>query len=405
LKLDAFDVVILGAGVAGCATALSLQAVGISDIVLVEAGSPVRNDWVGESLPPDVSVLLKALNLWDLFRSDDHEPCLGSCAAWGGPNLGYNDFISNASGSGWHIHRQRFDGLFRRAVAARGIPIRVLQRLACAEALPLDGGFRLRLRTNNSEATIITRHVVDATGPRAAFARCVGSRSIRHDLLVFITVTAALAPEAWPSRLTMTETVEDGWWYAARLPGNRLSLAFATDPEISRARRLDRPREWLNALAATRHIGPRLAGTMFGLGPLVVRAVPVSERERPCGARWTAVGDAAATFDPLGSEGIYKALEDGIQAAQVIHASLRRQRDQSADYTARVAENIANHLSLRRHFYALERQWPDSLFWRRRSEETAFSVSRRMKPTRDLRLQRLGSPLEGYRHGGSYGTN
>jgi flavin-dependent dehydrogenase len=366
LKPDGFDVVILGAGAAGCATALALHAAGITDIALVEAGSSVRTDWVGESLPPDVSGPLRKLGLWEMFQADGHEPCLGSCSAWGGPELGYNDFLVNVSGPGWHIHRPRFDGLFRRAAAARDIPIRFGHRLTGAEALELEGGFRLLLGSESGDTVLLARHVVDATGPRGAFARCIGSPSVRHDLLVFITATAALPPGAWSSRLTMTETVADGWWYAAALPGNYLSLAFATDPEISRIRRLDQPATWLEALASTRHIGPRLAGTPFGLGPLVVRAVAVSERKRPCGARWTAVGDAAAVFDPLGSEGIYKALDDGIRAAEVIEASLRHDRDRSADYAAHVAANARDHLALRRQFYALERQWPDSAFWTNR---------------------------------------
>ena len=357
---------ILGAGVAGCATALALRAAGITDIAVVEAGSLARDEWVGESLPPDVMGPLKALGLWDAFREDGHEPCLGSCAAWGSPDLGYNDFLANVNGSGWHIHRSHFDDLFRRTVSTLGIPIRARHRLTGAEMLALEGGLRLSLRTEAGEGTVIARHVVDATGPRGAFARRMGARTRRHDLLVFLTATVALAPGAWPSRLTMAETVADGWWYAAALPGNRLSLAFATDPAISRGKRLDRPAEWLKALGTTRHVGPRLAGPVFGLSRLVVRAVSVSQLDRVCDARWTAVGDAAAVFDPLGAEGIYKALEDGLRAAEVIRAALHEQRDQSAQYAARVAANTEDHLALRDHFYALERQWHDSPFWTKR---------------------------------------
>lgn len=366
MKRAAFDVAILGAGAAGCATALALHAAGIENIALFDAGESLRSDWVGESLPPDVSGLLKALDLWDLFQVDGHEPCLGSCAAWGGPDLGYNDFLSNINGCGWHIHRPHFDQLLRRTVVARGIPLRPRHRLASVEALAVGEGFQLRFSVENGMRNATARHVVDATGPRGAFARSVGSSSVRYDLLVFLTATVALADDAWLSRLTITETVEDGWWYAAAIPGNRLSLAFATDPTISRTRRLDRPGEWLKALAATRHISTRLADTPLGLGPLVVRAVSVSARERPCGAGWMAVGDAAAIYDPLGSEGLYKAIEDGIRAAEAIHASLRHGEDRSADYARRIAANTQDHLALRQHFYALERQWPESLFWTNR---------------------------------------
>ena len=361
----AFDVAILGAGTAGCATALALHAEGIPDIAIFEFGPPTRNDWVGESLPPDVSELLKALGLWTLFLEDAHEACLGSCAAWGSPALGYNDFVANVHGCGWHIHRPRFDTMLRRAVTALGIPIRSRYRLKDAEPLGQDRGFRVLMRTDTGEDTVIARHVVDATGSRSSFARRMGSRPLCHDFLVFVTATATLAPSAWPSRLTITETIADGWWYAAALPGNRLSLALATDRAISRGKRLQLSSEWLRALAATRHIGPRLAECPFELGAPVVRGVSVSQSERPCGLQWTAVGDAAATFDPLGSEGIYKALEDGIFAAQVIRNALRNQ-DRSFDYAARVAANAKDHLALRRQFYRLERQWPDSLFWAQR---------------------------------------
>ena len=370
-----FDVAILGAGVAGCATALALQAVGLTDIAVFESGSCAVNDWVGESLPPDVSEPLKTLGVWTAFREDGHEPCLGSCAAWGSPNLGFNDFVTNVNGPGWHIHRPRFDRMLRRAVAGLGIRIYPRHRLKSAEMLAQEAGFRLSMRTETGECAIIARHVVDATGSRATFARRIGSRSVQHDRLIFITATAALMPGAWPSRLTMTETVADGWWYAAALPGNRLSLALATDEAISRGNRLDRPAEWLKALGATRHIGPRLSGTPFGLGSLVVRAVSVSQRESPCDFRWTAVGDAAAVFDPLGAEGIHKALEDGIRAAEVIRAAVYHNRDQSADYAACIAANTKDHLALRRHFYALERQWPDSLFWTKRLQPQRSSPS------------------------------
>ncbi len=53
----AYEVVILGGGPAGCATALALRRRGVSGILIVEAGdyNTIR---VGESIPPDTRLLL-----------------------------------------------------------------------------------------------------------------------------------------------------------------------------------------------------------------------------------------------------------------------------------------------------------------------------------------------------------
>src|SRR5271167_3730001 len=114
-----FDVVVLGAGPAGCATALSLAKAGISQVLLVE---PARDGdlRVGESVPPDIRILLDELGLWDEFLADDHETCLGSCSSWGADALGYNDFLFNPLGNGWHLDRGRFDGFLARKAAKGG---------------------------------------------------------------------------------------------------------------------------------------------------------------------------------------------------------------------------------------------------------------------------------------------
>jgi flavin-dependent dehydrogenase len=51
---------------------------------------------------------------------------------------------------------------------------------------------------------------------------------------------------------------------------------------------------------------------------LTVRAVSPFRLDRSCDLHWLAVGDAAAVFDPIASQGIEKALSMGLDAAQTI---------------------------------------------------------------------------------------
>src|SRR3954452_14772109 len=103
-----FDVVIVGGGPAGCATALALAERRSLRVLLVEAGR-YQTARVGESIPPDTSAVLQALGIWHDFVREGHAPCLGSCSSWGDVALVYNYFLFNPLGYGLHLERQRFD--------------------------------------------------------------------------------------------------------------------------------------------------------------------------------------------------------------------------------------------------------------------------------------------------------
>src|ERR1700722_11169238 len=157
-----FDVVILGEGPAGCATALALTRFGGCRVLVVEAGryDAIR---IGESVPPDIRVVLEQLGVWAEFLTENHEPCLGSCSSWGADELGYNDFLFNPMGNGWHLDRRRFDDFLVRHVDERGMELWTGTRWDACERTA--AGLRLRLRDDDGAVrTVTARFVVDATG-------------------------------------------------------------------------------------------------------------------------------------------------------------------------------------------------------------------------------------------------
>lgn len=86
-----FEVVILGGGPAGCASALSLLAQCLApECLLVVEASRFERDRIGESIPPDTRRLFEALGVLSAFRTEAHEPCYGSASSWGSDELGYN---------------------------------------------------------------------------------------------------------------------------------------------------------------------------------------------------------------------------------------------------------------------------------------------------------------------------
>lgn len=361
------DVIVLGGGPAGCAAGLALAGGDPSLRVLVVEAGDYSQPRIGESIPPDTRALLAELELLDAFLAEGHEPCLGSASSWGDDALGYNDFLFNPQGNGWHLDRRRFDAFLAAAVDERGVELwtktRFLEPVDCGNG---EGPGRpvLRLKTaDGEERDVRARFVIDATGCRCLYAHRRGGRRRRLDRLVCAAAFFELPEGSDFARLTLLEAVEYGWWYTALLPEGRIATALATSHELYKERRYDRPEVWLEALARTRHLACVLAACRPVPGSLGVTAAPSYLLEPLHGDDWLAVGDAASAYDPISSQGIYKALTDGLHGGRAVLAHLGGDRDALPAHAVRVAARFDEYTRQRAYFYDLERRFEDAPFW------------------------------------------
>jgi flavin-dependent dehydrogenase len=317
------------------------------------------------------------LQIWEGFIDEGHEPCLGSRSAWGEDLIGYNDFLFNPHGAGWHLDRRKFGAFMARKAKQSGAELKSGTWFVSAERVAAEV-FELLLKTGEGPQRVQAQFVVDATGSHFRLAKIMGARPLFHDRLLWIGVVLGCLAALDFCRLTMLEAVENGWWYAASVPGERVVVAAITDAETNKRAMLHQPDRWLSYLKKTRHMAAWLADCSFDNDQrMTIHAAPSFVLDRVCGSNWLAVGDAASAYDPIASQGIHKALFDGLQSAAAISNHLAGVRAAFDEYQASIVARFTDYLKNRNYFYDLERRWPSSPFWRNRRQRSTHPMLHR----------------------------
>lgn len=370
-------VLILGAGPAGAATALALQSRNISTIV-VERGD-FSDFRVGEHLAPDAMRPLLDLGVLDRVTTAGHQHCPGVCSAWGSTELTARDYIFHSLGEGLHLSRNRFDADLAATAQERGA--QVLRRSRCFGLEWSTSGWSAMVETKQDRLTIASRFAVDATGRSAWLARSEGFYRHVHDKLV--GMTALLEPRMGSvDHSLLVEAAEDGWFYSALLESGQLLVSYLTDADL-RDSSVPARELWVSRLRGAPHTAAR-AEAFVPPTRVYMRAAESALLESSAGRCWLAVGDAAQSFDPLSSSGIAHSLQNGIDAAAAIDASLGGDAMSLRAYAAARRRAYASYLIKRSLYYRMERRWLNGSFWRRRHRLVAEHVPVTIHPYQRL---------------------
>lgn len=322
---------IVGGGVAGAALAWLLAREGRA-VTLVEAGQ-ARLSGPIETLLPEARRLLERAGLLPLVDAAAEPDGLRHGAIWGGDELVWRD----GDARGWLLRRGAFDEALRRAAAAAGARV---VAMSGAAAVGADG-----------------ERLVVATG-RAAAGPFVGTADEPPRAVAFVF---AGEPAANDRGTAIVEALPHGWVWTHALATGPAHATVVVDADDLRGR--DRA-AFLEALLRSSR-GP--AGRLRE--PVLRTTTDASSRLHTPAPGVLRIGDAAATIDPLSSQGVEKAFAAADHAAAVLRAAAEWPAwwpRLAALHQRWEAGLMHAHRRAAAAVYGREPRFRDERFWRRR---------------------------------------
>ncbi|WP_406233032.1 tryptophan 7-halogenase [Nocardia sp. NBC_01009] len=350
------DVAIAGAGVAGSVAALIAARAGRS-VALIHARPRRRNR--GETVPPEFRPLLEELGLWPEFLRSGPRECWSNQSCWGSAQPRERHYICHPYGCAWHVSLPAFEAELRATAAQHRV------RLIDGHVTRAENRTEhvaLYVETSDRAMHVDAAVVIDATGRSARVARGLGATRLNIDQTTSFATTCEPTGNAGATD-TLVEATDIGWWYSAPATDG-LSVMLVTDTEVVDLAVNELGKQWVALLQRAPNTSARARAAANPA--LAVAAAGPSRLDPVAGPNWLAVGDAAATYDPLSSSGILHAASSAAAGAQAADALRTQDFSAITDYPHREMELFDEHLRQRSDRYRTEQRWPASAFWTRR---------------------------------------
>lgn len=291
------DVVIIGSGPGGTASAIKCAKAGLKVVIIEEQKFP--RDRPGESLHPGIEPLLDQLGVGDRIRNTEFLRYEGIWVKWDSKPQ-YVTFGSDQKGSwrGFQVWRADFDTILLEEATSLGVKI----INPCRALHPIVKNNRI-IGVTTSQEEIHATWLIDSTGRQHWLARRL-KLSINTYSPKLITRYGYVTGKC-PSRDEAPAIIADleGWTWTAKVRKNVYQWTRLTFEES-----LKWDKEWL----PPEFKDMQRQGKTFG-ADMTWRRVSIS-----AGPGYWIVGDSASVLDPASSHGVLKAIMSGLMAGNCI---------------------------------------------------------------------------------------
>ena len=325
------DVVVIGAGPAGCTSAIRLRQLGFKVVVLEREIFP--RFMIGESLLPAAWDLWEKLGIREkiesagypikrgaLFRIEDTEGISEFLIRTDEfPELFINPFT-------FHVDRAHFDQMLLESAQQAGAEVK--QGCEVSEVLFQDGfAAGVRYTQEGVQHHLSARMVIDASGRRTLLGLKLGRRRVNPDLVKVAYYNhfkgAGRRGVEDGSVVTDVHSTEGGWIWYIPLRNDIVSVGVVLDAGYVRDQEAGAQELFDRALQADDVIRPWLEHAQ----PMMeLKKIPSISylSDNFVGDGFAMVGDAAMFIDPIFSAGVMLAMRGADYLAEVVAEGLRR---------------------------------------------------------------------------------